>query len=145
MKKVYRLKLLLFNTFVAVLLLINKALIRVMPFKKLIEFYANSTNSATYSGIEFRKVRLVHNALNHFEKILFWKPMCFEQALTAMMLARLFHLPGTIYFGIAKNIHGEIIAHAWSQIGTYETTGYMNKDEFTVVYQMYYAPPEQEG
>lgn len=125
---------------VSILLILNKILIKIVPFKKLITFYANTSYPMPWGEIEKKKARIIHNAINRHEKILFWKPVCFEKALTAMVLARLFHLPATVYFGIMKTEQGTMLAHAWSQIGEYWITGYENKDGFTVVYTMYYAP-----
>lgn len=136
----FSVKLSIFYALVAVLLLVNKALIRIVPFKKLIEWYANAPVSVEYNDIDKNRAKLIHDALNRFNKILFWQPVCFEQSLTVMVLARLFHLPGTVFFGIKKTDHGEMLAHAWSQIGNYWITGYANKDDFTVVYKMHYRP-----
>lgn len=127
---------------VSMLLILNKTLIQIVPFKKLITFYANTSYPIPCGEIQKRKARIIHNAINRHEKILFWKPVCFEKALTAMMLARIFHLPATVYFGIMKTDQGTMLAHAWSQIGEYWITGYENKDGFTIVYTMYYAPTE---
>ncbi len=138
----YHFKYFLFYKFTEFLLLTNKALIRIIPFKKLITFYANALSPVSDNEIEMRKARIIHDAINRYQKILFWKPVCFEKALTAMVLARVFRLPATVYFGIMKTKQGTMLAHAWSQIGDYSITGYENKEGFTVVYTMYYTPGE---
>jgi hypothetical protein len=139
-KILYQIKLFFFFTFVAVLLLVNKALIRLVPFKKLITLYANTEIHGQLS--EMGRVQLIHRAINRFDKILFIKILCFEQSLTAMVLARLFQLPASVYFGIKKSDEGEILAHAWSQIGDVFISGYRIRDEYTVVYKMYYVPKD---
>lgn len=136
----FQFKKLLLYTFVAVMLLVNKVWIRIIPFKKLITFYANSSIGVQCDEVEKEKVMLIHSVMERFNRILIWKALCFEKSLTVMVLAHLFHLPGTVYFGIKKSNSGEVLAHAWSQIGCYWITGYINKDEFTVVYKMYYIP-----
>lgn len=143
-RMIHHLKYFLFCKFAEFLLLINKTLVKIVPFKKLITFYANTSYPEQCSEIQMRKAKLIHNAINRYDKILFWKPVCFEKSLTAIVLARFFHLPGTVYFGIMKTNQGEMVAHAWSQIGSYWITGYENKDEFTVVYTMYYVPDQYE-
>lgn len=143
-RMIFRSKLFGFHLFVALILMLNKMLIRIILFKKLIKFYSNTQNPVNQNELDTKKVKLIHDTINRHEKILFWKPVCFEKALTAMMLARIFHLPATVYFGIMKTEQGTMLAHAWSQIGDYWITGYENKDEFTVVYTMYYAPGGNE-
>lgn len=135
-----KIKLRILYSGVSIVLILNKILIKIVPFKKLITFYSNTSIPVQRGEIQKRKARIIHNAINRHEKILLWKPVCFEKALTAMVLARLFHLPATVYFGIMKTEQCTMLAHAWSQIGEYWITGYENKDEFTIVYTMYYVP-----
>jgi len=132
----------LFYTFVYMLLCSNKLLIHIIPFKKLILFYSNTSDSIESFTVEENKVKLIRHSVKRVRRLLFWTPVCFEQSLTVLLLARFFGLPGSIYFGIYKSKNGKMIAHAWTRIGNYWVTGDALKDKFTVVYKVHYIPKD---
>ena len=141
-KRLYILKLRVFYGLILFLLVFNKILIHVIPFKKLIKIYSNISGKHTPSndGIDSNRVRLVHNSIKKVQSKIKWQPKCFELSLTVLVLARLFKLPGSVYFGIARDEKETMAAHAWSQLGTYYITGYENMERFTTVYQVHYLP-----
>lgn len=130
----------LFYTLVFLLLCINKVLIHIIPFKKLIRYYSNASDNIESFVVGENRVNMIRHSINRNRRLLLWKPVCFEQSLTVLLLARFFRLPGSIYFGICKSQNGKMIAHAWSQIGNYWVTGDDQKDRFTVVYKAHYIP-----
>lgn len=142
---IFSFKKLIFNTLVTILLSINKVLIRIIPFKKMIGIYSNASDQGESFVVEENKVKLIRNSIRRVRRILFWTPVCFEQSLTVLLLARFFHLPGSIYFGICKSEDGKMLAHAWTQMGGYWVTGDELKDKFTVVYIMHYIPKNMVG
>lgn len=130
----------IFYTLVFILLCTNKVLIRIIPFNKLIHLFTNATHDIEMVEVDERKVKMIRHSITRFRKLLFWQPVCFEQSLTVLLLARLFRMPGCIYFGINKSDHGNMMAHAWTRIGRYWVTGDALKDSFTVVYKVHYLP-----
>ena len=130
----------IFYTLVFTLLCINKVLIRIIPFNKLMQLYTNTTHDIVMAEVDENKVKMIRHSITRFRKLLFWQPVCFEQSLTVLLLARLFKMPGCIYFGINKSDHGKMKAHAWTQIGRYWVSGEAIKDSFTVVYKVHYLP-----
>ncbi len=130
----------IFYALVFILLCTNKVLIRIIPFNKLIHLYSNTTQDIEMAEVDAHQVKLIRHSITHFSKLLFWPSVCFEQSLTVLQLARLFRMPGCIYFGINKSDHGKITAHAWTRIGQHWITGDALKDSFTVVYKVHYLP-----
>lgn len=142
---IFSFKKFLFNTLVTILLSVNKMLIHIIPFKKLIRIYSNASDHGESFAVEESKVKLIRNSIRRVRKLLFWTPVCFEQSLTVLLLARFFHIPGSIYFGIHKSEDGKMLAHAWTQMGSYWVTGDELKDRFTVVYKVHYIPKNLVG
>jgi len=58
---------------------------------------------------------------------------CLVQALAAMSMLKCRNLSGTLYFGVAKDETGHVIAHAWVRCGTQVLTGAHGRRHFTVV------------
>lgn len=52
-----------------------------------------------------------------------WQSKCLVQAIVAQHLLKKYHLGTTIYFGIAKDESGKILAHAWLRYGSMVVTG----------------------
>lgn len=130
----------IFYALVFILLCTNKVLIRIIPFNKLIHLYTNAAQDIEMAEVDEHIVKMIRHSITRYRKLLFWPPVCFEQSLTVLLLARLFRMPGSIYFGINKSDHGKMIAHAWTRIGQYWVTGDALKDSFTVVYKVHYLP-----
>lgn len=130
----------IFYALVFMLLCINKVLIRIIPFKKLIHLFTNAEQDLEMPEVDEHIVKMIRHSITRFRKLLFWPSVCFEQSLTVLLLARLFRMPGCIYFGINKSDHDKMIAHAWTRIGQYWVTGDALKDSFTVVYKVHYLP-----
>lgn len=137
---IFKFKKFLLYTLVIILISINKLLIRIIPFSKLIGFYTNANEFSDSIFVEESKVKLIRHSIYRVNRILFWKPVCFEQSLTVLLLARFFRVPGSIYFGIFKSESGSMLAHAWTRIGCYWVTGDDLKERFTVVYKLHYIP-----
>ena len=64
-----------------------------------------------------------------------WSGKCLVQALTGKLLLKMFHLPGTIYFGMTKG-NDILKAHAWLKSGDHFVSGKKGHKNFTVVQEI---------
>jgi Transglutaminase-like superfamily len=62
-----------------------------------------------------------------------WTSQCLVQALAAKWMLQRRRIPSTMYFGIAKDATGQLIAHAWLRSGSQILTGSQGRQQFTVV------------
>ncbi len=119
------------------LLLYYKFAIRIYSFDKLIR------NSSSGQVTEFnhenaknnRRIFVVKEIIDKIAlqyKILGFK--CYEKALTVKTVLSLLNIGCTVHFGIKKNEHNIIEAHAWSICEGIVVTGYESMKEFTQVY-----------
>lgn len=52
-----------------------------------------------------------------------WTSDCYPQALTARILLRGARVPHTVVFGLLRGEAGELLAHAWVNVGAVTVTG----------------------
>lgn len=62
-----------------------------------------------------------------------WKSNCYAQAIAAQNMLRRRGIPGTVYFGVAKEDDKTLSAHAWLICGDICVTGYKYRKEFNAV------------
>jgi len=62
-----------------------------------------------------------------------WMSQCLVQAVAATWMLQRRRIPSTLYFGLAKDVSGQLEAHAWVRSGTQVLTGARGRDAFTVV------------
>jgi hypothetical protein len=55
------------------------------------------------------------------------------QALAAKWMLQHRRIPSTMYFGVAKDPTGQLLAHAWLRSGSEVLTGSEGRQRFTVV------------
>lgn len=58
---------------------------------------------------------------------------CLVQSLAATWMLRRRAIPSTLYFGLAKDDAGELLAHAWVRSGELVLTGAEGRNDYTVV------------
>ncbi len=75
----------------------------------------------------------VNIAFSRANRYVSWRSKCYEQAIAAKMILRGYGLESTLYYGVAKDAGGQLLAHAWLRCGDYIVTGRMGMDQFTVV------------
>jgi hypothetical protein len=78
-------------------------------------------------------LRSVGVAISRANRIVPWRCLCYEQAIAAKMILRGYGLETTMYYGVAKDINNQLIAHAWIRCGNYIVTGRPGMKRFTVV------------
>ncbi len=134
-------KFLIFMTMI--LLLFNKVIIKIVSFKKILNWYSNTSETfepTEFNGEELNKVKRIFSLMRSCKKKVFWQSLCFDQSLTVLCLARIHKLPCVVSFGVKKDEMGKMSAHAWSRVGIYDITGFENRHEYTEVFKMYYKP-----
>lgn len=120
---------------------INKMLIKLLSFEKLVKLYSNSEKKSTFCEAKaIAEIKLIFRSFHFVLKYLPWKPKCFEQSLTVLNMARIYKIPSEIYFGIRKDELQVMYAHAWSKLLSYDISGFQSKNDFTVVYKIVYNP-----
>lgn len=62
-----------------------------------------------------------------------WQSKCFVQALSAQFMLKNRGIPSTIYFGVAKDVKQQLLAHAWLRCGPEILTGSVEQPGFTPV------------
>jgi len=80
-----------------------------------------------------RKLAQVSQVIGIVSHYTFWKSDCFVKAVAAMRILKKQNIESTLYFGIAKDETGQLMAHAWLRSGPFIVTGYEGKDQFTIV------------
>ena len=65
-----------------------------------------------------------------------WNSNCFAQALAAYNMLIRRGIPSTLYFGLAKEAEGKMIAHAWLMYGDTVITGGREKKRFQTIMQI---------
>lgn len=65
-----------------------------------------------------------------------WKSNCFAQALAAHKMLIRRGIPSTLYFGVAKEEEGAMVAHAWLMYTDTVITGENERKRFSTVMQI---------
>ena len=124
-----------------VILGISFLLIKLVKFKKLMNFVSNVKEdvSPIFSEKSLNYILQFRSEIEKVSKYTPFRSKCFEQALTAHFFLRLLSTSHTIYFGVGKNEKGELLAHAWCKTGDIILTGYRTMNSFTAVNQFSYT------
>jgi hypothetical protein len=78
-------------------------------------------------------VTQVRCAVSAVSQRLPWTSQCLVQALAARRMLQRRQIPSTLYFGMAKDAAGHLMAHAWLRSGSQLVTGAQGWQQFTVV------------
>lgn len=100
-------------------------------FKKLGEKGVESMFTPTEN--ELIEILQVSKAIRRAVRYLPGKTKCFAQAISAKKMLKQHKIPSTIYFGVAKEGNGKMIAHAWLCAGNITVTGKEEMNRFTPV------------
>jgi hypothetical protein len=65
----------------------------------------------------------IRHAISIMSNYTFWDSKCIVKAIAGMKMLERRHIESTIYFGIAKDDKGKMIAHAWLRSGPLYITG----------------------
>lgn len=92
----------------------------------------NQETEVSNEGIDLAKVKQVSVAVTTISKYTPWKSKCLVQAYAAKLMLNRRKLKSTVYLGVAKDKHGNMIAHAWIRCGRIYVTGGDGSLNYTV-------------
>lgn len=111
---------------------VGKLMIKIMPFHKISKILGKQGDSSSIAPIDDlpKKVAL---AVKRAAGYVFFRSVCYDQAIAGKLMLKLRGTASTLYFGTAKDEDNKLIAHAWLKCGTFFVTGERGMDRFTVV------------
>lgn len=132
-----RIKLFLWYVGVVVLSLFANITIKFIPFKSLIRWITNSeaisTEELCLTNNEQKRLYRAEELLEHVREKVPWRVYCFEQAIVALIIAKVLKVNMNIYFGVQK-VNDQILAHAWTVAGEVIFTGREESIHFVPVF-----------
>lgn len=72
-------------------------------------------------------------AVNKLSNFTPWESKCLVRSFTAHIILKLFKIPSTLYFGMAKADSNQLLAHAWLRCGNLTITGAGERKRFKTV------------
>lgn len=116
------------------LLAYYRIVILILPFNKIVKQMERLGSRPTSSDSAFDESfpREIGLAVSRTAAHTPWESKCLVQSLTAYHLLKCRHYPCTISLGVAKDVTGKMVAHAWTQSGQIDVTGAEIKDRYTV-------------
>lgn len=120
------------------LLGISRALILVVPFRRLAPRLGHHTGAAPWIPLldraQERRAQEIGRLVRLAARYTPWQSNCFPQAVTARLLLGLYRIPYALYFGVARAPENTgMQAHAWVTAGRVRVTGGAGFRQFTVV------------
>ncbi len=109
----------------SVALLLAKILISFTKLKSITKLLgkSNRVTRGADTDIDLLKVSEVSYSVQTMSRFTPWESNCLVQACAAKYMLNRRNQPGTVYFGLAKDEKGSIIAHAWVKCGKHFVTG----------------------
>lgn len=109
----------------SVALLFAKILISFTKLKSITKLLGKSNQLTKGSGknIDLLKVSEVSYSVQTMSRFTPWESNCLVQACAAKYMLNRRKQQSTVYFGLAKDEQGSIIAHAWVKCGKHFVTG----------------------
>ena len=116
-------------------------MIKVIPFKLLIGWITNSDSitdrELLLTNRQQERLFRAADILKRIRQKVPWRVYCFEQAIVALVIARILGVNMNIYFGVQKN-GDKLLAHAWTMAGNDIFTGKEEMEKFVPVYSRGY-------
>jgi len=121
-----------------VILISAKLAIRLIPFKRIAPLLGRSKGTACSIPLltrsQTRRAKLVASVISSAARYVPSDSNCYPEALTAVLLLRLYGIPYAFFFGLKRDPSSDSFkAHAWAASGTVRLTGGGGFDEYTVV------------
>lgn len=117
------------------LLLLARLAVWLAPFRRVAAYLGDEmAESPTEITEEQREVALpIGWAVRTLGRRLPWMSQCLVQAVAATWMLKRRRIPSTLYFGVAKDDNGRLIAHAWVRSGAKILTGARGHEDYRVV------------
>ncbi|WP_211746780.1 lasso peptide biosynthesis B2 protein [Paenibacillus sp. Marseille-Q4541] len=119
----------------AILFLGYARVMNFLPFARIAPLLGTEQQETTYERHPVKERTALHisKVIYMVSKHTPWKSECMVSGIAAMKMLKRRNIESTLYFGIAKNEHQQLIAHAWLRCGTLYVTGAEGIENFTVV------------
>ncbi len=111
---------------------IGKLMIKLISFRKIAKVLGEQGNQTSAEPIDNlpKNVAIAVRRASHY---VFFRSVCYDQAIAGKLMLKLRGTSSTIYFGTAKDENNKLIAHAWLKCGSFFVTGEKGMERFTVV------------
>ncbi len=118
----------------------------IVPFRRLAAGLGDEMAESPAEETEAQRAAAARIgwAVRELGRRLPWMSQCLVQAVAATWMLQRRHIPGTLYFCLAKDTCGQLTAHAWVRSGTLVLTGAQVRHNFTVV-ATFAAPRRARG
>ncbi|ULO06864.1 lasso peptide biosynthesis B2 protein [Paenibacillus sp. 19GGS1-52] len=127
----------------AVLALIPEALLRLtlariqllFPFSKTatrLGLKSNETSSVSKDS-DITSIKHITSAIRIISRYTPWKSTCMVRAVAGLDMLEKRGIESTLYLGVARDVKGQMIAHAWLRSGAYYVSGDDMMQGFVVV------------
>lgn len=108
--------------------------LKLFPFSKVAPSLGTKWDETPLDKIQNKELIIsISDAIHIMSRYTFWESMCLVKAIAAMKMLERRHIESTLYLGTAKDVTGNMIAHAWLRSGPYFITGAEEMNKFTVV------------
>lgn len=104
----------------------------LLPFRKVTRF-ASTRPSRELPDDAQVQIRRVRWAIRAVARRVPFRAMCLEQGLTARAMLHRRGVPTTLYYGVAKDEGGHLIAHLWARWGSTDVIGTEALERFTLL------------
>ena len=120
------------------LLGLSRIVILIVKFKRVARIFGATSNLApqipVISEEQESRAKTIGQAVRTAAGYTPWNSNCFPQALSAVILLRLFRVPYSLFFGVKNEAtDGSLIAHCWIASGRIAVTGGRPFHKYAVV------------
>ncbi|WP_428029120.1 lasso peptide biosynthesis B2 protein [Ancylobacter sp.] len=113
-----------------------------LPFRK-VAWIASARPSRPFPADPLAQIRRVRWAIRAVARRMPFRALCLEQGLAARILLRWRGIPTTLYYGVAKDENGKLIAHLWARADGIDVIGTEGLERFTLLCT--FAPAHSHG
>jgi hypothetical protein len=110
------------------------------PFKKIAKHLGVRGKPESEPATDPVRIRQVAWAIRTAARFTPWKSNCLAQGLAAWRMLKRRGLPSVLYFGVAKDENGKMIAHAWLRSGDFFVCGGDGSKRYAVTGVFYSNP-----
>jgi len=128
---------LLLATEALLLLGVFRVALALVPVRRIIAAISHKKAAASldadgHAQATARRVKWAVSAAARHSPVEF---VCFPQALAGYTMLRRRHVPGTLVYGVARSMDGELQAHTWLMVGDRMVLGGEAAKDFTAIEQ----------
>ena len=112
-----------------------KWLIVCRPFQRYVKNYGVAHCETLQEALPLAKetILAIRLALRVVPVYLPWKSKCLDQAMAAQRMLARRGIQNTLYFGMVKDSHNALLAHAWLRAGQWWVVGYQPTIPYRIV------------